>query len=118
MPKQKNQRISNRSAWSDDSMRRAVKVIEDGDASLEEITEVFDNDATDDEYKSVELRNTSCEELCPLPAPKIQRVSFKRKQRSVKRKQKSVILTSSPLKMELEEKEEESFTGYKKCILR
>lgn len=64
-----------------------------------ELTEVYDNEATDDDDTTVEPMHTSFEELQPPPAPKITRVSNRQKQ-------KSKILTSTPLKSELELKEE------------
>lgn len=48
------------------------------EASSAEITEVFDNDATDDEDRTVQIKHTSFEELHPLPIP-VPRVSTRRK---------------------------------------
>ncbi|KAF2895169.1 hypothetical protein ILUMI_10997 [Ignelater luminosus] len=85
------------------------------DSSLEEITEISGDDATDDENKSVELKHTSFEELRPLPAPRIQRVC---------KKETNVcntyfFSTENGIRGKgSEEKEEESFAGYKKCNSR
>ena len=68
-----------------------------------EIMEVGDFYATDDEDKSIKIKNISLEDLYPCPKPRVQR-TCKRK------KQKSEILTSTPFKSELEAKEDRKLT--------
>lgn len=81
---QSNRKRSQRSRSSSDSLSSAI-------------TDVFDDNATDDEDKTVQLKNTSFEDFYPTP-----RTENSRPQR---RKLKSQILTSTPLQATLEEKE-------------
>ncbi|KAK4885562.1 hypothetical protein RN001_001833 [Aquatica leii] len=67
------------------------------DESSYEMQEVYDDEATDDEDKTIQIKNKSLEEIYPTPKPKLRQ--------SKRKKQKSKILTSTPMKEELEEKE-------------
>lgn len=67
------------------------------DESSYEMQEVYDDEATDDEDKTIQIKTKSFEEIYPTPRPK--------PRQSKRNKQKSKILTSTPMKEELEEKE-------------
>lgn len=78
---------------------RRQRRLSSSDSSSSAITEVFDDNATDDDDKTVELKNTSFEDFYPTPR-------LTENPRPKRRKQKSQILTSTPLQASLEEKEE------------
>ncbi|KAK4886232.1 hypothetical protein RN001_002503 [Aquatica leii] len=67
------------------------------DESSYEMQEVYDDEATDDEDKTIQIKNTSLEEIYPTPKPKLRQ--------SKRKKQKSKILTSTPMKEELKKKQ-------------
>lgn len=79
------------------SRRTRLSSSSSSDANLE-LVEISHPDETDDEDKTIEIDSKSFEDIHPIPNNKTLR--------SVKRKQKSKILTSTPLKEELEEKEQ------------
>lgn len=77
---------------------RARKASSSSDESDSQIVAVFDPEATDDEDKTIQLKNKTFEDIYAIPLTK--------KLRSTGRtKQHSKILTSTPVKEELEEKE-------------
>lgn len=81
--------------------KRQRRTSSSSDSALSAIlTEVLDEDATDDEDKTVQLLGSSFEDFYPTPRL-TEKLQPKRR-----RKQKSQILTATPLQAFLEEKEE------------
>lgn len=78
--------------------RRARQSSSSSDESNSHIVTVFDPEATDDEDKTIQLKNKSLEDIHTIPVPRVSRSTNRKKQ-------KSKILTSTPVKEELEEKE-------------
>lgn len=81
--------------------RRERTIYSTSSSDSEELHEVHDNEATDDEDKTIQIKRKTIQEIYPIPTPKT--IVTRR------RKQHSQILTATPLKVVLEQKEEKKF---------